>query len=335
MKKIFIISIVGFSLFTSCRKEEINKIDGPSLEDLNGAFSVINGLESSKDSVDFAAGETVFFTAEIAKTTPWKLRVMGMTSGAEKIMTGTSKIIDASQTLWNGSTTNLPMFKGEICKVELTFPGLPDTLTTSVKVINPKVNTGFLISDFETGFNPGWVSFVQTGADMDFQIKSDVTAPEGNSYYNMAGTVDWDWLVGLINFKATAYGGATVLPLTSNPNNLYFNVMVYGEVGLTNSLVLFQFQEDEDANGTFDSATEDMYSHQITVDWVGWKLVSIKYSDIPCLVNGSPATANGNAQHNSDKINQINMLHLANPVSGFAKSKLDYIIFTENGPLNP
>jgi hypothetical protein len=29
------------------------------------------------------------------------------------------------------------------------------------------------------------------------------------------------------------------------------------------------------------------------------------------------------------------MLHLANPASGFASSKLDYIIFTENGPLAP
>lgn len=335
MKKILYISIFGISLLTSCRKEEIDKTDGPSLADLNGAFSVITDLQASKDSVDFAAGETVFFTAEIAKTTPWKLRVVGMTSSAEKIITGTSKIIDVSQTLWNGSTTNLPLFKTEICKVELTFPGLPDTLSTTVKVIQPKVNQGFLISDFESGFNPGWTTFVQSGADMDFQIKSDVTAPEGNSYYNVAGTVDWDWLIGLINFKATAYSGATVLPLTSNPNSLYFNVMVYGEIGLTNSLILFQFQEDEDASGTFDAATEDLYSHQITIDWVGWKLVSIKYTDIPCLVNGSPAAPNGNGQHNSDKIGQINMLHLANPISGFAKSKLDYIIFTENGPLNP
>ena len=37
----------------------------------------------------------------------------------------------------------------------------------------------------------------------------------------------------------------------------------------------------------------------------------------------------------SNKIKTINMLHLANPNSGFAKSKLDYIIFTENGPLVP
>ena len=37
----------------------------------------------------------------------------------------------------------------------------------------------------------------------------------------------------------------------------------------------------------------------------------------------------------TNKIKTINMLHLANPNSGFAKSKLDYIIFTENGPLVP
>jgi len=29
------------------------------------------------------------------------------------------------------------------------------------------------------------------------------------------------------------------------------------------------------------------------------------------------------------------MLDLANPISGNAKTKVDYIIFTENAPLNP
>ena len=118
-------------------------------------------------------------------------------------------------------------------------------------------------------------------------------------------------------------------------NNVYFNVMVWGEPGLTNSLVLFQLQEDENADGNFTSASEDMYSVQINVNWVGWKLVSVKYSDLQCLVNGSPAAPSGNGVHESDKLMQINMLHLANPNSGYAKSKLDYIIFTENGPLNP
>ena len=56
-------------------------------------------------------------------------------------------------------------------------------------------------------------------------------------------------------------------------------------------------------------------------------MVSIKYSDI--IGNG-----NGGGIHNPDKINKVNMLHLADPLSGIAKSKLDYIIFTENEPVN-
>ena len=170
---------------------------------------------------------------------------------------------------------------------------------------------------------------------MNFQVLSDASSPQGNKYYNMAGTVDWDWLIGLVNFKSTAYGGAPAFPLSANSDNVYFNVMIYGEEGTTNSLVLFQFEEDENSNGIFSSASEDMYSKEIKVDWIGWKLISVKYSDLVNLVNGVTDAPNGNGVHDSDKIKTINMLHLANPNSGFAKSKLDYIIFTENGPLVP
>jgi hypothetical protein len=333
MKNYLLLIILGWTLL-ACRKEEATKFDGPSLEDLNGAFVIINGLQASQDSVDFATGESVYFTAEVSKISPWKITITGQTSGAVKEITGLSSTIDVSKSLWNGSTTKFPIFKSEMCKVDLTFTDEPDTLTVYVKVLAPKLNAGFLISDFESGFNSGWTSFAQLGANMDFQIRSDVSAPEGESYYNMAGTVDWDWLIGLVNFKASAYGAPT-FPLSSNPNNVYFNVMLYGEPGLTNTLVLFQFEEDENGDGAFTSTSEDMYSLQVTVDWVGWKMVSVKYSDIPCLVNGSPAAPNGEGTHQSNKIRTINMLHLANPNSGFAKAKIDYMIFTENAPLNP
>jgi hypothetical protein len=333
MKNYLLLIILGWTLL-ACRKEEATKFDGPSLEDLNGAFVIINGLQASQDSVDFATGESVYFTAEVSKISPWKITITGQTSGAVKEITGLSSTIDVSKSLWNGSTTKFPIFKSEMCKVDLTFTNEPDTLTVYVKVLAPKLNAGFLISDFESGFNSGWTTFAQLGANMDFQIRSDVSAPEGESYYNMAGTVDWDWLIGLVNFKASAYGAPT-FPLSSNPNNVYFNVMLYGEPGLTNTLVLFQFEEDENGDGAFTSTSEDMYSLQVTVDWVGWKMVSVKYSDIPCLVNGSPAAPNGEGTHQSNKIRTINMLHLANPNSGFAKAKIDYMIFTENAPLNP
>ncbi len=333
MKKISALLIAAI-LILGCRKEEVGKFDGPSIDELNSPFSVVTGLASSRDSVNFAGGESVYFTAEFSKTVAWQLRIVGTESGAEKIVTGLSKIIDETTYTWDGSTTNLPIFKNEICDVELTFENEADTLLASVKISTPKTNSGFLIADFDSGFNPGWSFFFQSGLDMNFSIINDGTAPEGDKYYNMEGTVDWDYLIGLLNFKATAYG-ETSFPLNSNPDNVYFNTMIYGDPLFTNSIVLFQFEEDENGDGTYDGASEDMYSLEIPVNWTGWKLVSVKYSDIPSLASGVPVPANGNSVHNSDRISTINMLHLANPATGHARSKLDYLIFTENGPLNP
>ncbi len=335
MKTIFISLTVLLTLFVaSCRKDEINKIDGPSLAENYGKFAIIDSLAVSRDSVDFSAGETVYFTAAVNKTSDWKIKITGMSSGAVKEITGLGKDITLNEATWNGSITQFPMFKSEWCSVQLTFAGEDDTLNKMVKVIQPKVNQGYVIADFESGLNSGWGSFIQSGANMDFQIHTDNFAPQQNAYLNMAGTVNWDWLIGMFNFKASA-DGLVVFPLNANPNALYFNAMVYGEPGLNNSLVLFRFQEDENADGTFTAASEDEYAYQVTVNWVGWKLISIKYADIESLVNGSPVLPNGNQTHNPDKITQVDMLHLANPNSGFASAKLDYIIFTENTPLIP
>ena len=326
--------LISVVFLVGCRKEELKKIDGPSLADLNGKFSVITNLKASKDTVNFSANESVFFTAEFSKVSNWKLEIIGQTSGAIKEISGIGNKLTVNESTWGGTTTFFPVFRSELCTARLTFQGEKDTLLTTLKIKEPKLNEGFIVADFESSFNAGWSSFIQSGASMDFQIKSDNSAPQGGGYLNMAGTVDWDWLIGLINFKATAYGAKT-FPISANPDNLYFNVLVWGEPSLNNSLVLFQFQEDENGDGKFSSNTEDMYSHQITINWTGWKLISIRYSELQSLVNGTPAAASGNGVFEPNKLMQINMLHLANPKTGFAKSKLDYLIFTEGKPLEP
>lgn len=325
MKKFALLLITG-TLLISCRKEDV-KIDGPDLNDVYGNFEVLTTLSTSQSSVNFSTGQTVYFTCEMSKIKDWKLTITGQTSGATKIITGTSKDVTASNSVWNGSTTNFPMFKAEACNVMLTFADEVDTLYSTITVTGTKVNQGFLLADLEGGWNSGWSTFVQSGASMDFSIKSDTTSPQENSYYNMQGAVNWDWLVGLIDFNAQAYGSPT-LPLTDNAENLYFNVLIYGDPSYPNSLVLLRFDEDENENGTFTDASEDQYSLEVTVDWAGWRLVSLKYSDL--VGNG-----NGNAGHNPDKLNKVSVLHLANPASGFAKTGIDYLIFTENAPLNP
>lgn len=326
MKKIITCLLIGAAL-VSCRKEEVDAVEGPNLVDIYGTFDIVTGLAASQSTVDFSAGETVYFTAEISKLTDWKITIVGQTSGALKVIEGIGNSLDASSATWDGTTTNFPMFRAETCDVMLTFDGETDTLTTTVTVAAPKTNAGFVLADFETGYLTGWSNFIQSGANMDFNIKTNVTSPQEGSYINMQGEVDWDWLVGLLDFNASAYG-ATTLPITDNADALYFNVLVYGEVGLPNSLVLFRFDEDENEDGTFDAATEDQYQKEIAIDWEGWKLISLPYNELD-------GGGTGNGAFNPDKLNKVSVLHLANPASGFAKSGLDYMIFTENGPLQP
>ena len=332
MKRLLLIAFCIVT-FVACRKDTTN-FDGASIEEQYSDFSIVEPFATNKDSVAFASSETVQFSARFNKTVNWKISIVGQTSKAKKTITGLSKSIDASNAIWNGSTSQFPMFKEEKCFAKLTIESVNDSFQVVVNVKSIKVNNGLVIADFENGFNTAWTKFVQSGANMDFAVKTDTLAPQGAKYLKMAGTVNWDYLIGLIDFPASAYGAPT-LALPSNPDDVYFNCLIYGVPSTNESLVLFQIKEDENANGSFNASNEDEYDLQVTVNWEGWKLVSFKYSDIPCLINGQPSIPKGNSQHNPDKIWKISMLHLANPANGFASCKLDYIIFTNNAPLEP
>lgn len=332
MKKIFLFALTLLSL-SGCRKDE-SSYDGISIDELYSDFILLDDFRVDKDSVDFASGEKATFSARFNKPVNWTISIMGQSSKAKKILTGQSRSIDVTNGQWNGSTTVFPMFKAEQCVAELIVEGVSDTFRVSTKIKTIKQNPGFVIADFEYGFNPSWTKFVQSGASMDFNIKSDSLAPQGSKYLKMSGTVNWDWLIGLVDFPATAYGTSRTFPLATNPDNVYFNCLIYGVPNTNGSLVLFQFKEDENGDGTYSSSTDDEYDYQITVNWEGWKLVSIKYSDIISLLNGQPTTTHGNNLHNPDKIAKISMLHLANPADGYAHCKIDYILFT-SAPLEP
>lgn len=316
----------------SCKKQ--TTFDGPSVEEIFSDFNVREPFDVSRDSVAFAAGENVNFTAKFNKIVSWKIVISGPSSRAKKIITGQSKVIDVTNSVWNGSTTIFPIFKNEMCNAQLTFDGETDTFNVPVKIRSVKANAGLVVADFENGLNSAWNRFAQSGANMDFAVKTDTFSPQGARHLKMSGTVNWDYLIGLIDFPARAYGGTNSFPLSTNPNDVYFNCLIYG-VGNTNeSLVLFQFKEDENADGVINANSDDQYDYQITVNWTGWRLVTVKYSDLVSLSNGQPTTPRGNSQHNPDKLGKISMLHLANPANGFASCKIDYLIFT-NSPLQP
>jgi hypothetical protein len=334
MKKvisIFVLALIAFSC------ERTTETLGPNLSDLYGSFSVLEDFEASRNTVQFSSGQAVVFTCRFNKTVDWEVHIVGQTSGAEKILSGkTNRIDENNGGLWDGSTTNLPMFKREECLAYVTVAeeGFSDTIANFITVDSVKTNEGFVVADFENGINPGWTIFAQSGANMSFKIVQSDSAGQGDHYYDMGGEVDFDFLIGLMEFPADAYG-ETSYPLAENPNNVYFNVLLDKPEGINNEIVLFRFNEDEDGNGIFDPATEDQYALELRGLETNWQTISVKYADLISLVNGQPATPAGNGVHEPHKLLFTEVLFLADPASGYSQTLMDYIIFTENGPLLP
>lgn len=332
MKKTIYFLLVASLIYTSCKVDE--EFEGPSLVDLYGDFSIIDSLDITNRNVNFSTGESTAFTATFSKNVNWKLEVTGLQSGAVKRFEGFSNSLTAANATWNGTTTVLPMFRVEDCAVQLTIENVADTLRDTLAVLGSKVYQGFVVADFENGWNPGWNKYVQSGASMSFAVLTNASAAQGSRYYEMAGEVSWDWLIGLVNMPGSAYG-ATHYPLTSNPSNLYFNTMLYKPAGIDNGLVLFQIKEDDNEDGIYSAGTEDMYSIQVSLSDSGWSKFSQRYDNIPTLFNGAPAGAIGNGLHEPNKVIEVSTLFLANPTSGYSKTWIDYMIFTEGSALEP
>lgn len=334
MMKRAILSFVALASLLSCTRATDTL--GPNLADIYGPFTIFEDFDASTDKVDFGAGQSVVFSARFNKNVDWEIHVIGQTSGAEKIFSGKSNVINQDNGRWNGSTTNLPMFKNEQCLAFLTVldEGYSDTLGSFITIESVKIDDGFVVADFETGLNPGWIIFKQSGADMSFQIRQSDSAAQAQNFYHMGGAVNFDYLIGYIYFPATAYN-EVYFPLPENPDNSYFNVQLSKEEGINNEIILFRFLEDDNGDGVFNTSNEDMYSLELKNINKDWTTISIRYADLQALVNGAPSTPAGNGLREPSKLLKVEVLFLADPSSGYSQTSMDYIIFTENKALEP
>lgn len=313
----------------SCERN--TETEGPKLSDIYGDFNVLEDFAASTSTVDFSKGENVVFTARFNRPTEWEIRI-SHPSGSEKVLSGRSREIDATTGVWDGTTTVFPSFSNGQCTAELFIAADSSRSSLNVEITGTRQPDGTVVADFDNGVDPEWNMFVQSGANMSFVTRDTGIIPQGSAYFDMGGEVNWDWLIGLIDFEADSYG-PDGFGLGQNPENLYFNLVVNRPVDYNNGIILFQFKEDENGDGTFTEASEDLYAVEIRDLDPGWRVWSIKYSDLVNLVNGTPAEPNGNKQHNPDKIHTISCLFLANPSSGYSQVFVDYVAFTKGEPL--
>ena len=307
---------------------------GPLLTDLYGSFRVLEPLTVSASQVDFANGEQAHFSARMSILVDWQLQITGRTSGAVKRITGRSRAIDVTNSRWLGETTQFPTFGLETCDVMLTFTGQSDTLRSTIEVTGKRVLEAIVLDNFENGVASTWIPFVQTGAEMKFRIDSTPPLAEGRNYYKMGGTVAWDWLKGMLTLNATAYNSTNGFGLPNNASNVFFNGIFRQKADLSNGIILFQFREDDNGDGNFNQANEDMWAVEIRPG-ANWELESLRYADLVTLVNGAPATPAGNGVHEPHKLLRVDVLFLGNPTSGYTECDMDLLCFSLNQPAQP
>jgi len=330
---IYILCFVFFS-FISCRKEDSNSFDGPSLNDLNGPFNIISSLNLDEE-VDFESGEEINFDVELSKNTLWEIEITGQTSGAIRTFSGTERIINSTNTAWLGGSNTFPSFQQEKAIVKMSFPNEENSpiIIDSVNIIGLKQDKGYVITDFENGTDENWSFFNQSGVNASINCNSDLSA-KGSCFYKWEGTVSWDWAIGSFQINANEDG----FGLPANAGNLFFNMATkfISNTGPDNCFILLWFDEDDNGDGSFNLETEDRYIYEYWYENDKWNLASIKYDDLKYDGDGQPVETNGNGLLEPSKLIGINVFFLANKDSGIKSEALvDHIIFTENEAYKP
>jgi len=322
--------ILGVCLLTgfwSCQ-HETDPPDGPNLVERFGPFEVLDSLSLDRTNVDFSAGENVAFSARFNKNIDWVITITGTESGAVKIIEGFDRNLTSANAIWNGTTTILPFFRNELCTVELTVPEAPDYIDSAeVEVIGTRIYNGLLVTDWEDGVNPGFSVFTQSGANMRFDTVVSPTSVQGSVFYELSGDVEFADDLGNISMpKGTfADGNETLSP---NSDFVYFNVFARRGPSSVNDIFVIQFMEDDDGSGGYNGNGDDLHEFVFQdISSLNWEQFSIQYSNL------TTTNSAGGGEKNPDRLIQMVILPigLGEPFEGY----LDYLIFTEGGPLQP
>lgn len=329
MKKIIGILLAAV-LIASCRnKEQL----GPDLAGIYGPVTVTESFSANNSNPNFSSGDKVIFGAKFEKDASWIITITGNTSGATKTITGIGKTLNAENAVWNGTSDAVPSFGVENVTAVLSFTSTSDTYPLALTIAgtrNPDqggvIVSNFLVSKrYCCGFPipNGWPSDYPNITNAD----NAYVKPDGNNYLLMSG-VPWQANSPYVNYMTIAASSAdvnhgTYFPLYADPSKVYFNVMVYGTRAETPyawlQINLIEDGPDGDVGRTMN----------IRPNWTGWKLISVKYSD---LAAGSAVAAN------TRKVKAVQFVLLSDSPTlpgPSVKVAFDHATFTHNAPYQP
>jgi len=334
--------------FSACKKPEhfVGKEYKEASSDLSVLYfeadaSINNGIDFTTDSVSV--------NGELSERVTWYVTFRGLSSGAVKKIDGLSQIIDPSEAKWGGDhdPSTLRFFQpGEQVVAELTFlnSSVVKRDTFSIKKIK-KFKGDVLFNGFENAL--GYYSW---GNNYLFFNETD---PLSNPANPMTFAMDNKLFVegkqslsieGADNDNTYFIGGArTFMPdggskyinfQSLSPDSVYFNAYIYGFANYPNTRVSIGVAEDDNLNGTFQPTSEDVWEFAVKINWTGWRLVSVKYSDFATSASRENG-GSGNKRKELDRIKQITFNILADPAGNKASYLVDFPIITYGEPFDP
>ncbi len=183
-----------------------------------------------------------------------------------------------------------------------------------------------------------------------------IRAPEGKRFMRIIGTSTQPngFFVGGLQCRVNGAASAPVFPASwTDPSQLYMNVYVRGIDNLPagcQPVAFLNFECHEDDRGDlsqylvncntygaqdhFCPATEDSWVFKIAIKHVGWKLISIKYSDLyksEDYANGG----NGNQILEPQKVRRVQFGLVSSPPFNKVSADFDFACFTYGAPFNP
>ncbi len=341
--------VSGFALLVSCKRYK-DEFYGPGLGVAPDDFTA-SALTVSNGNPNFKTG-TVHFESDFNATVRWTLTLTGQTSGAIKILTGISNSLNGSNTVWDGSTDTLKMFrKSETVNVTLTALGWKDSLTASLTVGETK-NKGLVLGTFENiNVDHGarnwadvnglyWFYSFEAG-EYDLVDKiADPTTPEGIHALVMSGhDANASYYIGQVGLSAPAPGVFNIGTFSS-PDDVYLNFYVKGcgtEADKDYKFVIQVFEDDNNSGTVQYDGLEDKYTHQISLQYDGWKLHRVRYSSMVLDPGVSPTA---DRSYTPGRIANIGFFFGANTSAGLSATRvittqLDHFSITTDGPLIP
>ncbi|WMJ75168.1 hypothetical protein RCC89_18655 [Cytophagaceae bacterium ABcell3] len=314
-----------------------------------------NSFEVSPKSVNLER-EDVSFKAEFNHRVSWRIRLKGLTSGAEKMIKGVDDHINADLVRWDGGHDELYFFKkDENVAVELSFMGSKlvkrDTIKISAaKLFSPPgTRSSIMLSNddnrnsregFEGIFNfnsATWTfgPYPDPGEQIFFgqdKMERDNHPPvQGEFALTLHGNDrNDDYFVTGIKRALT---NQEIERMPSDPDSVYINIYIYGR-GHAATKMNVSCEEADDGGSEHIENKHDAWEHQLSFDHRGWKLFSIRYSDLTRSANPDYG-GNGNGRREPQYLRGVGFNLVSSPPGNEVKATFDFPIITFGKPFNP